>query len=406
MLKGKTILVGVTGGIAAYKAADVVSRLKKLGANVKVIMTESASEFVAPLTFQTLSKNPVVTDMFAPVKEWRVEHIALADEADLALVVPATANIIGKLSSGIADDMLSTTLMACKCPILLCPAMNTNMYQNPVTERNIESLRRLGYGFVEPEEGLLACGVSGKGRLADPAIIVEAVIDQIAFSHDLTGIHLLVTAGPTREHIDPVRFISNPSSGKMGFSIARAAKRRGACVTLITGPVALADIPGVRMVHVTHAEEMYHAVTDLFPEQDITIKSAAVGDFRAKHPSRHKTKKKDDAFSVELAPTPDILKELGKRLTPKQVLVGFCMETDDLIQNAKRKLEQKNLDMIAANDLSKEGVGFAGDTNEIILLKREGEPLHLPLANKEQLAHEILNEARKIYARKNGLREG
>lgn len=403
MLTGKTVLVGVTGGIAVYKAVDVVSRLKKLGANVKVIMTEAATQFVTPLTFQTISRNSVVTDMFAPVREWRVEHIALADQADAALIVPATANIIGKLSAGIADDMLSTTLMACRCPMILCPAMNTKMYENPVQIQNLNALRALGYHVVEPEEGFLACGVSGKGRLADPARIVEKVVDLIAFPHDLSGCSVLVTAGPTREHLDPVRFISNPSSGKMGFAVAKAAKRRGARVTLVTGPVALPDIPDVTMLRVTSAMEMRDAVLGVFSEQDIVIKSAAVGDFCAKHPAKQKVKKQSDSYTVELAPNPDILKELGERAAKGQVLVGFCMETEHLIQNAKKKLDEKNLDMIVANDLSKEGVGFAGDTNEITILKRDGASIRLPMADKEQLAHDILNEASEIYQLKKGL---
>ena len=404
MLKGKTVLVGVTGGIAVYKAAEVVSRLVKLGANVRVVMTKSASEFVAPLTFQTLSKNPVVCDMFAPVREWRVEHIALADEADIALILPATANIIGKIASGIADDMLSTTVMAVKSPVIICPAMNTNMYENPVTLKNIDTLKKRGFLFVEPEEGMLACGVSGKGRLASPETIVEKVLDTVAFSHDLSGIRVLVTAGPTREYLDPVRYISNPASGKMGFAIAKAAKRRGASVTLVTGPVALPDIPDVYTVRVTSADEMHSKVMALYQDQDIIVKSAAVGDFRAKHPSDQKTKKAKDSFTLHLAPNPDILKELGEKASSKQVLVGFCMETEDLVKNAEDKLVNKNSDMIVANDLSKEGVGFAGDTNEVILLKKDGACVRLPMAKKEELAHDILNEAHNIYEQKNGLR--
>ena len=404
MLKGKTILVGVTGGIAAYKAADLVSRLVKLGANVKVIMTRSAQEFVAPLTFQTLSKNPVVCDMFAPVKEWRVEHIALAEEADAVVIAPATANIIGKLVSGIADDMLSTTVMATKKPVILCPAMNTNMYENPVVQTNLEVLHHLGYRIVEPGVGMLACGTQGKGRLAEPEEIVETIIDTVAFAHDWEGIRLLVTAGPTREYLDPVRYISNPSSGKMGFAIAQAAKRRGAEVTLVTGPVALPDVPGVTTVHVTSAVEMRSAVLDRFPEQDVVVKAAAVGDFAAKEPAEHKVKKSQSDFLVELKPNPDILKELGEKVTAEQTLVGFCMETQDLTEHAKEKLEQKNLDMIVANDLSKDGVGFAGDTNEVVMFFRNGEQVSLPFASKESIAHEILNKALTLYQTKHGLR--
>ncbi len=405
LLSGKTVLVGVTGGIAVYKAADVVSRLVKLGANVKVIMTRSAQEFVAPMTFQTLSKNPVTTEMFHRPEKWEVEHISLAEEADAVLIVPATANIIGKLACGIADDMLSTTVMAAKAPKIICPAMNTNMYENPSFVRNMKALKEEGFIFVEPASGFLACGTVGKGRLEDPEIIVEKVVDVLAFPQDLAGKHILVTAGPTREFIDPVRYISNPSTGKMGYAIARNAKRRGAIVTLISGPVSLPDIPGVKKVSVTSAEEMYQAVMKETPSKDIIVKSAAVSDFACAERAEHKVKKTDAELFVPLKRNPDILCEVGKTLKENQVLIGFCMETENLLFNAEKKLKEKNLDMIVANNLAEEGAGFAHDTNIVTLLKKNGSKESLALAEKDEIACRIMTEALCVLKEKNGLRD-
>ncbi|NLY43584.1 MAG: bifunctional phosphopantothenoylcysteine decarboxylase/phosphopantothenate--cysteine ligase CoaBC [Clostridiaceae bacterium] len=400
MLKGKVVVVGVCGGIAAYKAADLVSRLKKLDADVHVIMTRSACEFITPLTFQSLSQQYVVHDMFEEPRSWEIQHVSLAQKGDVFVIAPATANIIGKVANGIADDMLSTTIMATKSPVIFAPAMNSNMYENTIVQQNINKLKSLGYIFVEPESGRLACGDVGKGRLAPTDTIVDAVIQAIGYEKDLKGIKVLVTAGPTREPLDPVRFISNYSSGKMGYAIARAAKYRGADVTLITGPVSLQPVEGIRMIRVNTALEMYEAVMDNFYESSIIIKAAAVGDYRPLHFSADKIKKERDKFEIELTKNPDILAELGKRVQ-KQVLIGFSMETQHLEQYATKKLVEKNLDLIVANDISKEGAGFAVDTNIVKIIDKQGRIKDLPMTPKEQLAHEVLNEALKIYHNKN-----
>lgn len=400
MLKGKVIVVGVCGGIAAYKAADLVSRLKKMNAEVHVIMTHSACKFITPLTFQSLSQQYVISDMFQEPRSWEIQHVSLAQKGDAFIIAPATANIIGKVANGIADDMLSTTIMATKSPVIFAPAMNCNMYENVIVQQNIDKLKSIGYGFVEPESGRLACGDEGKGRLASTDMMIDAVIQAIGYEKDLKGVRVLVTAGPTREPLDSVRFISNYSSGKMGYAIAKAAKYRGADVTLITGPTSLQAIEGIRTIRINTALEMYEAVMEHFEDSSIIIKAAAVGDYRPLHFSEDKIKKEKDEFEIKLAKNPDILFELGKRVE-KQVLVGFSMETKLLEQYATKKLREKNLDFIVANDLSKQGAGFAVDTNIVKIINKQGIVKDLPIMPKEQLAHEILNEALEVYHQKN-----
>lgn len=393
MLENRTVVVGVCGGIAAYKAAAVVSRLKKTGANVRVMMTEAAAKFVTPLTFETISQNAVASAMFDMKRTFEIEHISLAQAADAVIIVPATANIIGKAAAGIADDIVSATIMATKAPVIFAPAMNNNMYENPVVQKNIETLSNLGYSFVEPAYGQLACGTEGRGRLAEADDIVEAVVAKICYSQDFKGKKVLVTAGPTHEYIDAVRFISNPSSGKMGHSIAKAAVDRGANVTLITGRVAIAPPAGVRVIDVESAMQMYDAVMGEYAQMDVVIKAAAVSDFRPAARSSGKIKK-SDVTSFELVQNPDILEELGAKVR-NTVLVGFSMDTDDLLSNANEKLVRKNLDMIIANDLNEEGAGFESDTNVVTLLTRTGNE-SLPLMSKAKLAHVILDRVKEL----------
>lgn len=364
----KTVVLGVSGGIAAYKACDVVSRLRKENIQVNVIMTKHATEFVSALTFQSISQNPVAVEMFEPVTNWDIEHISLAKKADIFLIAPATANVIGKIANGIADDMLSTTVMATKAPVVIAPAMNTNMYENPVTQANIQKLKDLGYIFIEPGYGRLACGDLGPGKLAEPDLIVENIKFLLNKTDELKGKNVLVTAGPTQEAIDPVRYITNKSTGKMGYALAYQAALMGAKVTLVTGPTNI-EIPfGIsEVIKIKSAGQMYEAVTSRFDEMDIVIKSAAVADYKPKNISDSKIKKSDSDLVLELDRNKDILFELGK-LKTKQVLVGFAAETDDLIANAQKKLAKKNLDFIVANDLKQEGAGFAGDTNIVKLL--------------------------------------
>ncbi len=393
-LNGIKIAVGITGCIAAYKSAEVVSRLTKLGADVTVIMTDSAQKFITPLTFGTLTKNKVICDMFSMPDYSKVEHISVANEADIMLVCPATANIIGKVASGIADDFLSTTIMATKSPVVFAAAMNNNMYDNPIVQDNISKLKGYGYHFIEPDEGMLACGTSGKGRLADYKTIIETV-ESIAYkSKDLSGKKVLVTAGPTLESIDPVRFISNHSSGKMGYAVAKAAKLRGAEVTLISGPVTLEPFVGVNTIRVNSAVEMYDAVTSNFEWADIVIKAAAVADYTPANYSDNKIKK-GAALSFALKDNPDILKELGKRKGNK-ILVGFCMETNELIANAEKKLNSKNLDFIVANDLTGEGSGFKHDTNVVTIIDKNGSKKSYAIMEKEEIAHIILDKCNTL----------
>lgn len=391
MVNGKNIVVGVTGGIAAYKTVELVSRLKKAGAKVHVIMTRAATNFVTPLTFREISSNPVTIDMWTEPKNWNIEHIALANLADLFLIAPATANIIGKLANGIADDMLSTTVMATNAPVILAPAMNVNMYQNSIVQKNICTLSEHGYHIIEPEYGMLACGVEGPGRLPDPAVIIDKVISLFKTTSDLSGKKVLVTAGGTREPIDPVRYIGNRSSGKMGYAIASAAARRGAHVTLVSGPTNLAEPKGVKIIRVETALEMKNAVLNEFEDCDIVIKAAAVADYRPQHAAQHKIKKSEETLNLVLEKNPDILKELGQ-LKTHQVLIGFAAETRDLIDNAKDKLARKNLDMIIANDVTAPGAGFNADTNIVKLIYRDGHMEELPKMTKNKLADIILDK--------------
>ena len=388
-MKGKNIVLGVTGGIAAYKAVELLRLLTRGGADVHVIMTGSAMEFVTSLTFQTLSMNPVSTSLFNLLSEREIGHISLADRADLVIIAPATANIIGKLANGIADDMLTTTVMASRAPILIAPAMNVNMYQNPAYKENEAKLKSRGVLFVEPVKGLLACGWEGEGKLQEPEVIFEEAQTALA-AKDLAGERLLVTAGPTREELDPVRFISNHSSGKMGYAIARAARRRGAEVTLVTGPTSLPEPHGVVAVPVVSALEMREAVIGHARQSTIIIKAAAVADYRPALRADMKIKKGDAPETLQLERNPDILEELGKS-KGKFLLIGFAAETDDLLKNARKKIKEKNLDMVVANDVSKAGAGFNVDTNIVKLIFRGGRVEELPIMGKEELADVILD---------------
>lgn len=391
MLNGRKIAVGVTGGIAVYKAVQLVSDLKKLGADVHVVMTPNATEFVTPLTFETMSDNRVSVDTFDRNFEWQVGHIGLAQSAEAFIVAPATANMIAKMACGIADDLLSTTLLAARCPKIVCPAMNTAMYENPVTQRNLATLRELGVHIVEPGSGLLACGDVGTGKLASIPELIDAIGAALT-PKTLAGKRVLITAGPTCEDLDPVRFITNRSSGKMGYETARAALHMGAQVTLVTGPVSITPPPGAQVVPVRSAREMRDAVLAAAPEQDIIIKAAAVGDFRPVSSSGSKIKKSGNAQMVELTENPDILAEVCARRRPGQVIVGFAMETEDLLKNAQKKLEKKGADMIVANDLRGEGAGFAGDTNAVTFVTKDGCD-QLPLMSKYEVGHTLLERA-------------
>ncbi len=398
MLKGKNILLGMTGGIAAYKTGELIRECVRREANVKVIMTEHACEFMTPMTVQTLSRNPVFTDMFSLIKDYDIAHISLAEFADLAVIAPATANVIGKIASGIADDLLTTVLMATKAPVLFCPAMNMNMYANPIVQENIARLSTLGYRFVEPGYGELACKVTGPGRLAELSEIIEAMETALTVK-DLAAERLLVTAGPTREAFDPVRFITNHSSGKMGYALASMAARRGAYVTLVSGPSTLKPPPAVRFIPVSTAMEMRGAVMDCFEEATVIIKAAAVADYRPASVSSSKIKKKEGPLTVELVRNPDIIAEIGER-KGNRILVGFAMESENLLENARQKLLTKNMDMIIANDLTQEGAGFQTDTNIIKILDRNGGVESLPLMEKAEAADRILDRVLALRAEK------
>ena len=398
MLKDKVVVIGVCGGIAAYKAADLVSRLKKQGADVHVIMTRSAASFVASLTFQSLSQNYVVEDMFDRPYSWEIEHISLAQKADVFVIAPATANIIGKVAGGIADDMLTTTVMATQSPVIFAPAMNCNMFENPVVQKNITYLKSLGYIFVEPQVGRLACGDVGKGKMAENEAIIDQITAAIAHEKDLTDVNVLVTAGPTQEPIDPVRFITNYSSGKMGYAIAKAAWYRGANVTLVTGPTHLSAPEGIEVIQIKTALQMYEAVISYHEKADIIIKAAAVSDYRPSQIASNKIKKGIN-LEIPLTQNTDILLALGNKVT-HQVLIGFSMETQHLEEYAMKKLKDKNLDMIVANNLSQEGAGFAGDTNIVTLIDRKGNIDKLPKMTKEALAHKIVDKGLAIYHHK------
>jgi phosphopantothenoylcysteine decarboxylase / phosphopantothenate---cysteine ligase len=397
MLQGKEIVLGVTGGIAAYKAVELLRLLTKAGANVHVIMTNAATEFVTPLTFQTLSMNPVATSLFNLISEREIGHITLADRADLVVIAPATANLVGKLANGIADDLLTTTVMATKAPVLVAPAMNVNMYQNPAYKENEERLKARGVLFVEPATGLLACGWEGEGKLQEPAVIFEEALRALA-PKDLAGERVLVTAGPTREEIDPVRFVSNYSSGKMGYAIAAAACRRGAEVTLVTGPTCLAEPFGVATVQVVSAREMRDVVLAEFPGSTVVIKAAAVADYRPAERAAAKIKKRTAPLCLELVKNPDILEELGKK-KGERFLVGFAAETGDLLENASKKLADKNLDLVVANDIGQPGAGFNCDTNIVKLLFKGGRVEELSLMEKGKVAGVILDRIVELKAR-------
>lgn len=389
-LSGKKIVLGVTGGIAAYKAVEVVSRLRKAGAQVHVIMTKEAAEFVTELTFREISGQPVTVDMWSKVPHFNVEHIALAQLADLMLVVPATANILAKAATGIADDMLTTTLLATKAPIFAAPAMNTNMYENPITQRNITELKRRGFHIIEPAAGHLACGISGKGRLPEPSDIVRVIEAFFQPEDSLAGRRILVTAGGTIEPLDPVRYIGNRSTGRMGYAIAAEASRRGADVVLISGPSNLPEPSGVETVHIDTARQMQSEVLARFTDADAVIMSAAVADYRPKTVAAEKIKKSDDELVLHLERNPDILFDLGQRKTG-QLLVGFAAETCRVEEYAKRKLVKKNLDFIVANDVSQTDAGFGVDTNRIKLFAKDGTMTEYPLMSKKELAGIILD---------------
>ena len=392
MLEGKNIVLGVTGGIAAYKACELASLLVKQHAGVDVIMTKNATEFVSPLTFDSLTHRRTVTDTFDRTHSYEVEHIALADKADVLVIAPATANVIAKLAYGIADDMLTTTALACVCPKIIAPAMNTKMYENPATQRNLETLRRDGWIIVEPASGHLACGATGKGKLEDPSVILNYILHEIALPHDLSGKKVLVSAGPTEEAIDPVRYVTNHSSGKMGYAIARNAMLRGADVTLVSGPTALMSPLFVNKVDVKSAEDMYEAITSVSNEQDIIIMAAAIADFRPLNVASEKIKKQssDDGMSIEMERTKDILAFLGANKKPAQILCGFSMETQNMLENSRKKLEKKNLDLIVANNLKDKGAGFKVDTNLVTIITKDSEKA-LPLMSKDEVAGKILD---------------
>ena len=391
MLKGKTVLLGITGSIAAYKIAYLASALHKLHADVHVLMTENATNFINPITFETLTGNKCLVDTFDRNFQFQVEHVSIAKKADVVMIAPASANVIGKLANGLADDMLTTTVMACRCQKILAPAMNTAMYENPVVQDNIRKLQNYGYEVITPASGYLACGDTGAGKMPEPETLLDYILKEAAFQKDLAGKKLLVTAGPTQEAIDPVRCLTNHSSGKMGYAIAKMAMLRGAEVTLVSGPTAIEPPLFVKVVPVTSARDMFEAVTSLSHEQDIIIKAAAVADYRPKQVSEDKVKKKDDQASIELDRTDDILKYLGQHKKQGQFLCGFSMETRDMIRNSRAKLEKKNLDMVAANNLKVEGAGFQGDTNVLTLITQD-EEVSLPLMSKEDAALKILDK--------------
>jgi phosphopantothenoylcysteine decarboxylase/phosphopantothenate--cysteine ligase len=392
----KTVVVGVTGGIAVYKALDVISRLRKADINVHVIMTDSAIEFVTPLSFQSLSQNMVVHHMFDEPKAWEIQHISLAKKADLMLIVPATANIIGKVANGIADDMLSTTIMATKAPVIFAPAMNTNMYNNPIVKENINKLKNYGYRFISPDSGRLACGDVGDGKLANSELIAEVAISALYDKKDLMGKKVLVTAGPTISPIDPVRFITNRSTGKMGYAIAEEARDRGAEVVLVSGPSDLKSPFGITVIKVSTNEEMYNAVLKEYDNSDIVIKSAAVADYKSKNYSNEKIKKSEGDLVLQFIRDNDILKTLGE-LKKHQVLVGFAAESNEVLENAKGKLEKKNLDYIVANDITDKEAGFAKDSNKVTIIKREGGAIHLETMSKRAVAGELFNVILKDF---------
>ena len=391
MLKGKTVVLAVSGSIAAYKIASLASALGKLHADVQVLMTQNATNFINPITFETLTGNKCLVDTFDRNFQYSVEHVALAKRADVVLVAPASANVIGKIANGIADDMLTTTVMACKCKKIISPAMNTQMFENPIVQDNLKKLEHYGYEVIQPAVGLLACKDVGKGKMPEPETLLEYILQEVAYEKDLKGKKILVTAGPTQEPIDPVRYLTNHSSGKMGYAIAKVCSMRGAEVTLVSGKTAIKPPLFVDVVPVTTAREMYEAVTGRSDRQDIVIKAAAVADYRPKTISEQKVKKTDGELSIEMERTDDILKYLGEHKRANQFLCGFSMETEHMLENSRKKLKKKNLDMIVANNVKVEGAGFAGDTNIVTLITGDDET-QLPLLSKEETAVEIMNK--------------
>ena len=395
MLKGKTVLLGVTGSIAAYKIAYLASALKKLHAEVHVLITKNATNFITPITFESLTGTKCLVDTFDRNFQFQVEHISIAKKADVAMIAPASANVIGKLAHGIADDMLTTTIMACKCKKFISPAMNTNMFENPILQDNLKTLEHYGYEVIQPASGYLACGDTGAGKMPEPETLLSYILREIAAEKDLEGKKVLVTAGPTQESIDPVRYITNHSSGKMGYALAKAAMLRGADVTLVSGPCSITPPPFVKVVPVVTAKDMFDAVTFVSAEQDIIIKAAAVADYRPKQVFDEKVKKQDKEMSIELKKTDDILKYLGEHRTPQQFLCGFSMETQNMIGNSRAKLGKKHLDMVAANNLKVAGAGFQGDTNVLTLITQD-EDVSLQLMSKEDAANVILDKILSI----------
>lgn len=390
MLKGKTVLLGVSGGIAAYKIANLASMLKKAHADVYVLMTENATNFITPITFESLTGNKCVVDTFDRNFQFNIQHVSLAKKADVVLVAPATANVIAKMAHGLADDMLTTTVLACQCPKIVAPAMNTRMYENPITQDNMKILEKYGFTVIKPEVGHLACGDTGAGKMPDPEELMDYILQAVQCEKDLLGKKVLVTAGPTQEALDPVRYLTNHSSGKMGYAVAKAAARRGADVTLVTGPTGLPDLRFAKMVHITSAAEMFAEVSSRAPEQDIVIKAAAVADYTPIEVSGEKIKKKEGDLSIPLKRTTDILSWLGEHRREGQFLCGFSMETENMLENSRGKLARKKVDMIAANSLRTAGAGFAGDTNVLTLITADSEE-ELPLLSKDEAAHKLLD---------------
>ena len=393
-LTGKTVILGITGGIAAYKMANVASGLRKSGANVHVIMTKNATEFITPLTFETLTNNRCIVDTFDRNFQYDVAHISLAKAADLILIAPATANVIAKLSHGQADDMLTTTVLAARCKKLVAPAMNTAMLENPITQDNLKTLAHYGFGIIQPAVGLLACKDVGSGKLPEPEVLLDEIARELAREKDLAGVHVTVTAGPTQESLDPVRFLTNHSSGKMGYAIAREAMLRGAEVTLISGPVALKPVPGVKLVKITTAQDMLEAVQAALPQTDILIKAAAVADYRPATVADEKLKKKDGELSIPLERTADILAWVSENRHPGLFVCGFSMETENMLENSRGKLIKKGLDMIVANNLKTQGAGFGVETNVVTLITKD-EIRELPLMGKDEVAGKLLDEIQK-----------
>lgn len=397
MKEQKTVLLGVTGSIAAYKIAGLARMLKKAGYRVHVLMTKNAANFIHPITFETLTGEKCLIDTFDRNFEFSVEHVALAKQADLVLVAPASANVIGKIANGIADDMLTTTVMACPCRKLIAPAMNTNMFHNPIVQDNIRKLEGYGYGIIPPDTGMLANGDIGDGRMPEPEVLFDWCLQELAYEKDMTGVRVLVTAGPTQEALDPVRYLTNHSSGKMGYAIAQVAARRGAQVTLVSGPVALAPLRFVETVPVTSAQDMFEAVSARAAQQDIVIKAAAVADYRPASVASEKIKKKDGDMAIPLERTVDILVWLGEHRAPGQILCGFSMETENMIENSRRKLEKKKIDLIAANNVKVEGAGFGTETNVVTLMTKD-DAEQLPLLSKEEVADRLLTKLMSLRA--------